>query len=104
MDNLNTHKGEMARDWLERHPLVSFHFTPTHASWMNLAECFFSILTRKGLQQAVHRSNRELVRLLREFVEQYNKSCGPYVWTKSPEKLQKIIELTRAYQKEMHTD
>ena len=98
MDNLNTHKGTMAREWLEKHPLVSFHYTPTHASWVNLAECFFSILTRQGLQQSVHRSNRELVRFLKEFVQQYNKTCGPYVWTKGPEKLKKIIELTRSFQ------
>ncbi len=103
MDNLNTHKGAMAVDWLERHPLVSFHFTPTHASWVNLAECFFSILTRKGLQQSVHRSNRELVRFLKDFVEQYNKTCGPYLWTKGPEKLKKIIELTKSFQFKMHT-
>lgn len=103
MDNLNTHKGTMAKDWLQRHPLVSFHFTPTHASWVNLAECFFSILTRKGLQQSVHRSNRELVRFLKDFVDQYNKTCGPYLWTKGPEKLKKIIELTKSFQTSMNT-
>lgn len=103
MDNLNTHKGAMAKEWLQHHPLVSFHFTPTHASWVNLAECFFSILTRKGLQQSVHRSNRELVRFLKEFVEQYNKTCGPYLWTKGPEKLKKIIELTQSFQRSMNT-
>jgi transposase len=102
MDNLNTHKGAMATDWLQQHPLVSFHFTPTHASWVNLAECFFSILTRKGLQQAVHRSNRELVRFLKDFVEQYNKTCGPYLWTKGPEKLKKIIALTKSFQTQMN--
>lgn len=103
MDNLNTHKGKLAQEWLEKHPQVTFHFTPTHASWVNLAECFFSILTRKGLQQSVHRSNRELVRFLKDFVEQYNKSCGPYVWTKGPDKLRKIIELTQEFQNQMHT-
>jgi transposase len=103
MDNLNTHKGAMAKEWLQHHPLVSFHFTPTHASWVNLAECFFSILTRKGLQQSVHRSNRELVRFLKEFVDQYNKTCGPYLWTKGPEKLKKIIELTQSFQRSMNT-
>lgn len=103
MDNLNTHKGKMAQEWLDRHPEVSFHFTPTHASWVNLAECFFSILTRQGLQQSVHRSNRELVRFLKDYVKRYNKTCGPYVWTKGPEKLKKIIELTQAYQNQMHT-
>lgn len=103
MDNLNTHKGRMAQEWLDRNPEVTFHYTPTHASWVNLAECFFSILTRKGLQQSVHRSNRELVRFLKDFVKQYNNTCGPFVWTKGPEKLKKIIELTKAYQDQMHT-
>lgn len=98
MDNLNTHKGKLALDWLERNPLVSFHYTPTHASWVNLAECFFSILTRRGLQQAVHRSVGELRRFLKDFVEAYNKSCGPFVWTKGPKKLERIIELTKSFQ------
>lgn len=102
MDNLNTHKGVMAKEWLEAHPLVTFHYTPTHASWVNLAECFFSILTRKGLQQSVHKSTHELTRFLREFVREYNKTCGPFVWTKGPEKLQRIIELTQAYQAQTH--
>jgi transposase len=104
MDNLNTHKGTLAREWLERNPKVTFHYTPTHASWVNLAECFFSILTRKGLQQAVHRSNRELVRFLKDFVAQYNKTCGPFTWTKGPEKLTKIIELTKSYPRDTNRD
>ena len=103
MDNLNTHKGELAKQWLEKHPLVSFHYTPTHASWVNLAECFFSILTGQGLQQSVHRSNRELVRFLREFVSEYNRTCGPFVWTKGPEKLRRIIQLTKSYHNPMHS-
>src|SRR2546425_6526372 len=43
-------------------------FRSTHASWVNLAECFFSILTRRGLQQSVHRSRRELKAYLLEFI------------------------------------
>ena len=69
---------------------------------MNLAECFFAILTRQGLQQSVHRSNRQLVSFLKDFVKQYNENCGPYVWTKGPEKLKKIIELTHAFQNQTH--
>ena len=102
MDNLNTHKGKLAQQWLEKNPNVTFHFTPTHASWVNLAECFFSILTRQGLQQAVHRSENELKRFLNSFTIAYNKTCGPYVWKKGPEKLQKIIALTKSYQDEMN--
>lgn len=103
MDNLNTHKGTLAQEWLGRHPGVTFHYTPTHASWVNLAECFFSILSRQGLHQSVHRSARELTAFLTAFVKSYNKSCGPFVWTKGPEKLRRIIELTTKHQESLHS-
>jgi transposase len=98
LDNLNTHTNEAARKWLEAHRLVSFHYTPTHASWVNLIECFFSILTRQGLQQAVHQSVKELEQFLKSFIQAYNKRCGPFEWTKGPEKLRRIIELTEQWQ------
>src|SRR6202048_4262893 len=87
VDNLNIHKNEAARRWLGRHPQVCFHYTPTHASWVNLIECFFSILSRQGLQQAVHQSAKELETFLKSFIQEYNKRCGPFEWTKGPEKL-----------------
>ena len=98
LDNLNTHKNDAAQLWLEQHPHVTFHYTPTHASWTNLVECFFSILTRQGLQQAVHKSGKELERFLKAYFAEYNQYCQPFVWTKGPERLQRIIELTRAFQ------
>ena len=98
LDNLNTHTNEAATKWLEAHRLVSFHYTPTHASWVNLIEGFFSILTRQGLQQAVHQSAKELEHFLKTFVQEYNKCCGPFEWTKGPEKLRRIIELTEQWQ------
>jgi transposase len=100
LDNLNTHKGQAAQEWLRAHPQVSFHYTPTHASWVNLAECFFSIVSKQGLQQAVHRSAKELERFLDVFVCEYNKRATPFVWTKGPEKLQKIIKLTKEFQRQ----
>jgi transposase len=53
LDNLNIHKNEAAKQWLLRHARVHFHFTPTHASWMNRIECFFSLLTRQARTQSV---------------------------------------------------
>ena len=98
LDNLNIHKNQAAQDWLARHPRVHCHYTPTHASWMNLIECFFSILTRQGLQQSVHHSKQELKQYLKQFIEHYNQSCTPFVWTRGPEHLQKIIEATKEFQ------
>ena len=87
-----------AQAWLQKHPNVTFHFTPTHSSWVNLVECFFSILTRQGLQQNAFHSVRELERFLKQFVYEYNFRCGPFEWTAGPKKFEKIIRLTREYQ------
>src|ERR1035437_2305652 len=59
LDNLNIHKNAAAQRWLKRHPRVHFHYTPTHASWVNMVECFFSILGKQGLSQSVHNSKRQ---------------------------------------------
>ena len=42
LDNLSTHKQN--EEWLEAHPNVKFHFTPTSASWLNQVEVWYSIL------------------------------------------------------------
>jgi transposase len=70
LDNLNTHKPKQDR-WLKAHPRVHFHFIPTHSSWLNQVECWFSILSRGALQgasftqrQNVDRGDRNLYRQL----------------------------------------
>lgn len=97
-DNLNIHKNDAARRWLGRHRRVQFHYTPTHASWVNLIECFFSILSKQGLAHSVQRSKQDLKELIQQFIASYNANCGPFTWTKGPEQLQRIIETTKEYQ------
>ena len=59
LDNLNTHKPK--RDgWLMRHKNVHFHYTPTHASWLNQIEIWFSILSRRAIKGASFTSPRQL--------------------------------------------
>jgi transposase len=98
LDNLNIHTNAAAQRWLKRHPLVHFHHTPTHASWANLIECFFSILGKQGLSQRVDRSKKSLREFLLEYLATYNETSSPFTWTKGPEHLQSIIEATKAYQ------
>ena len=50
LDNLSTHKKN--DDWLAAHPNVTFHFTPTSASWLNQVEIWFGIFQRKTLNNA----------------------------------------------------
>jgi transposase len=98
LDNLNIHKNEAAKQWLLKHPRVHFHYTPTHASWMNMIECFFSILTRQALTQSVHRSKKDLKDFLLRYLKKYSENPTPFTWTKGPEQLQRIIEKTKEYQ------
>src|SRR6266576_2675786 len=98
LDNLNIHKNEAARRWLKRHPRAHFHYTPTHASWVNMVEVFFSILGKQGLSQSVHTSKRDLKEFLLDFIARNNENPRPFVWTKGPEQLQRIIESTKQYQ------
>jgi len=35
LDNLHVHKTPQVSAWLDAHPRWRFHFTPTHASWLN---------------------------------------------------------------------
>jgi transposase len=95
-DNLNIHKNEALRRWLARHRQVKFRYTPTHASWVNLIEGFFSILSKQGLAHSVQSSKQDLKDLLQRFLASYNDRCGPFTWTKGPEQLQHIIETTIA--------
>ena len=82
LDNLSTHKPK--RDmWLARHPNVHFHYTPTHSSWLNQIEIWFSILAGQSLKGASFRSVSELVAHIDSFIASYNEDAKPFVWTKS---------------------
>jgi transposase len=82
LDNLSTHKPKRDQ-WLKRHRNVHFHFTPTHASWLNQVEIWFSILTGKSLAGASFCSTSQLKAHINAFIETYNNTAKPFVWTKS---------------------
>ena len=81
LDNLNTHKPTHDR-WLARHKNVHFHFTPTHASWLNQVEVWFSILSRKALAGASFTSPRQVRDRIDAFITAYNQDAHPFEWTK----------------------
>jgi transposase len=82
IDNLSTHKPK--RDlWLAHHPNVHFHYTPTHTSWLNQIEIWFSILSANSLKGGSFRSVEELIAHITNFIADYNEQAKPFVWTKS---------------------
>jgi len=82
LDNLSTHKPKHDR-WLARHPNVHFHFTPTHASWLNQIEVWFSILWRGALRGASFTSPRQVRQAIDRFIEAYSQTAHPFEWKKA---------------------
>jgi transposase len=90
LDNLNTHKKNEA--WLARHPNVKFHYTPTHASWLNQIEIWFSILQGQSLSGASFTALSQLLDHIDAFVEKYNQTAKPFAWTKKKVRQKKLIK------------
>ena len=81
MDNLNSHKPKRDR-WIKRHSNVHLHFTPTHASWLNQVEIWFSLLSRYALKNASFTSIRQLRQAIDDFISISNQKAAPFEWTK----------------------
>lgn len=83
LDNLSAHKAPPVQRWLLRHPRFVLHFTPTYASWLNLVERFFGLLTGHALQRGSHTSVPQLRQAIVEYVEAHNDGGKPFKWTKT---------------------
>jgi transposase len=81
-DNFSSHKN-LAQDWLDSHPNLTFHFTPTHASWLNQIETWFSILWRGALRGASFGSVKELCKRIDDFIKVYNQEAHPFEWRRA---------------------
>ena len=86
-DNYATHKAPRIKSFLVRNPRFHMHFTPTHASWLNQVEGWFSILTEKQLKRGSHTSVPQLEAAIQEFVEAHNASARPFRWVKTAEEI-----------------
>jgi transposase len=87
MDNYGTHKTVLIRRWLARRPRFHVHFTPTSASWINMVERFFALLTDKQIRRGIHRSTRMLEKAIRDYLNLHNQSPRPFCWTKSADEI-----------------
>jgi transposase len=82
VDNSSAHKTPDVMAWNALHPRITFHFTPTSASWLNQVEGFFSILTRRSLTRTSFFNRSALKAHLRAFLASWNANPTPFVWTK----------------------
>ena len=84
LDNSSTHKTPEIQAWLAAHPRVHFHFTPTGASWLNMVEAWFGILTRKSVRRGSFDTVTALIKHIGQYIDRWNDNPTPFVWTKEP--------------------
>ena len=90
-DNYGTHKHPKVREWLTEHPRFHFHFTPTSASWLNLVERWFSLVTGEVIRRGSFDSVSHLERAIRKYLESWNQDARPFTWTKSAPQIRRRI-------------
>lgn len=80
VDNLSAHKTQKVRDFLESHPQVKLHFTPTYSSWLNQIETWFARIERDVIARGVFTSVQDLARKLMRYIRAYAKDARPFRW------------------------
>jgi DDE superfamily endonuclease len=87
LDNLRTHKTGPIRDWLAKRPRYHLHFTPPSASWLNLVEGWFALLTLRQIRRGVFPTVEALEAAIRRHIEATNADPHPFVWTKGADEI-----------------
>jgi len=80
LDNLSAHKTQLVRDFLQAHPNVRLHFTPTYSSWLNQIELWFGKIERDVIARGVFTSVKDLAKKLRRYINAYSANAKPIRW------------------------
>lgn len=78
LDNFSTHKTELVKNFLVRHPNMNLHFTPTYSSWLNQVESWFSKLQRDVIDRGIFTSVGDLKRKILRYIRLYQKAPNPF--------------------------
>ena len=101
LDNYGTHKTATIQRWLLKRPRFQLHFTPTSASWLNLVERWFALLTEQQLRRGVFRSTRKLETTIRQYINTHNEEPKPFIWTKTADEI--LASVARFCQRTLET-
>lgn len=80
MDNGSSHTSRETRAWLAARPRFDVTYTPKHASWLNMIEQWFGVLTRRLLRRGDFTSRDDLEAKITAFTIRHNKHARPYKW------------------------
>jgi transposase len=80
MDNGSSHTSRATRAWIAAHPRITVTYTPKHASWLDMAELRFSVLTRGLLRRGEFASRADLTDKITSFAIRCNRTAEPWTW------------------------
>jgi transposase len=101
-DNYGTHKHPAVRQWLAAHPRFHLHFTPTSASWLNLVERWFALITGQAIRRGSFDSVARLERAIMRWLEHWNENARPFHWTKSAATIKRSLQSATAIYETRH--
>jgi transposase len=101
-DNYGTHKHPQVQEWLKLHPNFHLHFTPTSASWLNLVERWFALITTQAIRRGSFESLNRLERAILRYIDHWNENPRPFVWTKSAAEIRRSLETVTAIYETQH--
>ena len=88
-DNYATHKHQKAVRWFARHKRFHVYFTPTSASWLNMAERIF-------------RDLEQLIMAIGNYIDHHNQNPKPFIWTaKASDILEKVTRAQASLDKRL---
>jgi transposase len=80
LDNLSAHKTAKVEAFLQQHPNVRWHFTPTYSSWLNQVELWFARIERDVITRGIFTSINDLARKLMRYIHAYSAAAKPFSW------------------------
>jgi len=86
-----THKHPAVKQWLVAHPRCHLHFTPTSASWLNLVERWFGLITAQAIRRSSFDSVARLEQAITRFLANWNENAKPFRWTKSAHQIKRSV-------------
>lgn len=88
LDNHSAHTSKETQEYINTVPgRFQFVFTPTHGSWLNMIEGFFSKMTRQMLKGIRVESKEELSKRIYKYFDEVNTVPVPYKWKYKMDKI-----------------
>lgn len=92
LDNHSAHTSKETKRYLATLPKgrFVFVFTPTHASWLNMIESFFSKMTKQMLKGIRVASKEELAERIYQYFDEINAEPVVYHWTYKMDEIEPV--------------